>query len=70
MSTLGRTIAIVGLVLLVAGVVMMLLSRFGITSLPGDLSFRRGRFAVYIPIGTSILLSILLTVLLNLFLRR
>ncbi|HEY8201491.1 MAG TPA: DUF2905 family protein [Actinomycetota bacterium] len=59
-----------GLVLLVAGLVLMLLGRLGLTSLPGDLSFRRGRFAVYIPLGLSLLLSIVLTVVLNLFLRR
>jgi DUF2905 family protein len=70
LSTLGRTIVILGLVLVVAGVLMMLLGRIGLTSLPGDLSFRRGRFTVYIPLGLSILLSIVLTLLLNLFFRR
>ena len=70
MGTLGRTIAILGLVLLLARILMMLLAHLGLTSLPGDLSFRRGRFAVYVPLGLSLLLSIVLTVLLNLFFRR
>ena len=70
LSSLGRTIAIFGVVLLVAGLVIMLLGRLGFTSLPGDLSFRRGRFVVYVPLGLSLLLSIVLTVLLNLFFRR
>jgi Protein of unknown function (DUF2905) len=70
MSSLGRTIAILGAVLLAVGLIMMLLGRLGLTSLPGDLSFRKGRVAVYIPLGTSLLLSLVLTVLLNLFFRR
>ena len=35
-------------------------------NLPGDLSFERGGVRVWIPIGTSIVVSILLTVVLNL----
>jgi hypothetical protein len=38
--------------------------------LPGDLVFRRGSLTVYLPIGLMILLSIVGTILLNLFLRR
>lgn len=57
-------------VLLVLGGIFLLLSRFGIDRLPGDLVFRRGSFTVYAPIGLMILVSIVLTVLLNLFFRR
>lgn len=35
--------------------------------LPGDLSFRSGNLTVHLPLATSILLSIVLTVLLHLF---
>ena len=38
--------------------------------LPGDLTFGRGNLRVFVPIGTSILISVVLTILLNLFLRR
>lgn len=57
-------------VLLVLGGVFLMLSRFGLDRLPGDLVFRRGSFTVYAPIGLMILVSIVLTVVLNLFLRR
>jgi hypothetical protein len=47
-----------------------LLSRFGLDRLPGDLVFRRGNFTVYAPIGLMIVVSVVLTILLNLFFRR
>lgn len=56
--------------LLVLGGIFLLLGRFGLDRLPGDLVFRRGNFTVYAPIGLMILVSIVLTVVLNLFLRR
>lgn len=56
--------------LLVLGGIFLLLGRFGLDRLPGDLVFRRGNFTVYAPIGLMILASIVLTVVLNLFLRR
>ena len=57
-------------VLLVLGGLFLLLSRFGIDRLPGDLVFRRGNLTVYFPIGLMILLSIVATVVLNLIFRR
>jgi hypothetical protein len=56
--------------LLVLGALFLLLGRFGLDRLPGDLVFRRGNFTLYFPIGLMILLSVVGTILLNLFLRR
>ena len=56
--------------LLVLGVIFLLLGRLGLDRLPGDLVFRRGNFTVYAPIGLMILISVVLTILLNIFLRR
>jgi hypothetical protein len=53
--------------LAVIGGGLMLFGRF---HLPGDFTFRSGNVTVYIPIATSIILSIVLTVLLNLFFRQ
>lgn len=58
------------LVLLVVGGLFLLLGRIGMDRLPGDLVFRRGNLTVYFPIGVMILLSIVGTILLNIFLRR
>lgn len=58
------------MVLLIAGGIFVLLGKLGVGSLPGDFSFKRGNLGVYLPLGSSILISIILTILLNLLLRR
>lgn len=70
LEAIGKLIIGGGVALLVVGVVFLLLGRFGVERLPGDLVFRRGSLTVYFPIGVMILLSIIGTVVLNLFLRR
>jgi hypothetical protein len=67
---LGKLLIGGAVLLLVLGVLFLLLGRFGIDRLPGDLVFRRGNVTVYFPIGLMILLSIVGTILLNLFFRR
>ncbi|WP_047865534.1 DUF2905 domain-containing protein [Rubrobacter aplysinae] len=67
---LGKILIGGAVVLLVAGVLMLLLSRFGLERLPGNLVFRRGNATVYLPVGLMILISIVGTILLNVFLRR
>jgi multisubunit Na+/H+ antiporter MnhG subunit len=66
----GRLLIGGALVLLVLGVLFLLLGRLGIDRLPGDFVFRRGNLTVYFPIGVMILVSIVATILMNLFLRR
>ncbi len=67
---IGKLLVGVAVVLLVIGGIFLLLSRFGLDRLPGDLVFRRGNFTVYAPIGLMILVSVVLTIILNIFLRR
>ena len=69
-ESLGRVLIGVAMLLLILGVLFLLLGRFGIDRLPGDLVFRRGNVTVYFPIGLMLLLSIVGTILLNLFFRR
>ncbi|HZE20631.1 MAG TPA: DUF2905 domain-containing protein [Desulfobaccales bacterium] len=38
--------------------------------MPGDISYKKGNFTFYFPLGTSILLSIILSLILYLFFRR
>ncbi len=66
----GRLLIGGALVLLVLGVLFLLLGRMGLDRLPGDLVFRRGSLTVYFPIGVMILVSVVATILLNVFLRR
>jgi DUF2905 family protein len=67
---IGKLLIGGAIVLLVLGVIFLLFGRFGFDRLPGDLVFRRGNFTVYAPIGLMILVSVLLTIFLNLFFRR
>ena len=69
---IGRTLILVGAVLVVIGLLFTyggkLPLRLG--RLPGDITISRGNFRLYAPLGTCLLLSILLTVVLSLFGRR
>lgn len=56
--------AAIGRLLLVAGKIP------GLGRLPGDLTIERGGWTIFLPLGTMIVVSLLLTLLLNLFLRR
>jgi hypothetical protein len=69
-ETLGKTLLVVALVLAAAGAILLLLSHLGLGRLPGDIVIRGKNVTVYAPIGLMILLSVLLTILLNLFWRR
>lgn len=69
-EVIGKLLIGGGFVLLVLGVVFLLLDKFGLTRLPGDLVFRQGNLTIYAPIGLMILISVVLTILLNLFFRR
>jgi hypothetical protein len=70
-TSLARVLVQIGLILVVAGGVIFLLGRLGISlgSIPGDLTWRRRNVTVFFPLGTSILISLLLTLLFWLFSR-
>jgi len=57
----GRLLIVVGLVLAGAGLLIVLGVPIG--RLPGDVVIRRGNATFYFPLGTSILVSVILTVL-------
>lgn len=70
-SSLPRLLIVFGITLIAAGLVFLLLERQGLPwRLPGDIVIRRKNWSVWVPITTSVLLSIVLTVLLNLFRRH
>jgi hypothetical protein len=67
---IGKLLIGGAIVLLVLGGLFLLLGRFGIDRLPGDLVFRRGNATFYFPIGLMILLSLIGTIVLNIVFRR
>ena len=70
LSGLGRVLLILAVVIAVVGVILILAGKGLIPRLPGDIAIERKNFRFYFPLGTSILVSLVLTLLLNLFLRR
>ena len=73
MPEVGRTLIVVGVLLVVAGGLVILLGRtgvpFGLGRLPGDVLIKRDGFTFYLPITTSILVSVVLSAILW-FVRR
>jgi hypothetical protein len=70
MSELGRFLIVAGIILLILGAVFLLAPKIPwLGRLPGDISYKRGNFSFYFPLGTSILISIILTLILYLFRR-
>jgi len=67
---LGRVLLIIGVVLVVVGGLAMLGVRLPFGRLPGDIAIEGERGGVYIPIVTMIVISVILTIVVNLFLRR
>jgi hypothetical protein len=67
MATLGRFLVFAGVVAIGAGLLLWWGVPFG--RLPGDIVVRRDGFSFYLPITTSILVSVVLTLLLALFRR-
>lgn len=66
----GRFLVIAGTVVIVLGVVFLFADKLPVGRLPGDFRLGGDRFRVYIPAATCVLVSVLLTVLVNLFARR
>lgn len=70
MQELGKALLALAAMIALLGVILLLISRYGLGRLPGDIVIRRGGFRLYAPVGLSVLLSLLLTLVLNLFSRR
>lgn len=66
---LGKALIVAGIVLIIIGAVILLKDKlpFGIGRLPGDISFERENFRFYFPLGTSIVISIILTIIFSLW---
>lgn len=71
MNDLGKMLVGFGLLIALAGVVLVLVGRVPwIGRLPGDIHIQRGNFSFYFPLATSLLLSVVLTLLVYVVGRR
>jgi Protein of unknown function (DUF2905) len=61
---MARWLIILGMVLIVAGLLWPWLGKLGLGRLPGDIVIERESFRLYLPITTSIVISIVLSLIL------
>lgn len=67
---IARLVLVIGVVLVLIGGLAVLGIRLPFGRLPGDIAISGGRGGVYIPLGSMLVISLVLTILFNLFLRR
>jgi hypothetical protein len=60
----ARWLIVLGVVLVVLGVLWPWLNRLGLGRLPGDIVIERERFRLYVPLTTSIVISVVLSLIL------
>ena len=69
-QNLGKLIILAGVFLIIFGLLLTFSGKLPfIGKLPGDFVFKRDNFSFYFPLATSIILSIILTLVINFFLR-
>jgi hypothetical protein len=61
---MSRALVIFGVVLIVIGLLWPVISKLGFGRLPGDIVIERENFRLYIPLATSIVVSVILSLLL------
>jgi hypothetical protein len=70
-NDLGRTLIVLGIVVVIVGALLTVAGRVPwLGRLPGDIHIQRENWSFYFPLGTSIAISLLLTLLFWLFGRR
>jgi hypothetical protein len=73
-QVVGRLLVVVGAIIMCAGAVVLVADRVRFLSrlgrLPGDIVIHRGSLTVFLPLTTSLLLSVLLSVLFLMYNRR
>jgi len=67
---MSRFLILLGIALVVAGLLWPFLTKLGLGRLPGDIVIERENFRLYIPIVTSILVSLALSLVFWLFSQR
>ncbi len=67
-NALGRFLVFVGVIIALIGCLLLFAEKIPwIGRLPGDILIKKGKWTFYFPLATSIFLSLLITLLLNLF---
>ena len=69
LQTAGKIAVLLGISLTIVGGLLWVGGKLGLGALPGDVRFEGRGWSCFVPIGASILLSLLLTLALNVVLR-
>ena len=70
MSGLGKTLILIGVVLVVVGALFSLAGKLPwLGQLPGDITIQRERFSFYFPLTTCIVISVVISLVLYFFRR-
>jgi len=71
MSQIGKTLLMIGIIFVLAGIVLMIAGKFNIPlgRLPGDISYQKKNVTVFAPFGTMLVISIIITLILNIISR-
>jgi hypothetical protein len=69
-DAMGKMILTLGLIMVLVGGGLLLFGKLGLGKLPGDIFFQRGNTTFYFPLATSLIVSLVLTIILNLIFRR
>ena len=62
-----KLLIILGIVILVIGLLYTYIKKLGLGQLPGDIMFKSGNSTFFFPIVTCIIISVVLTIIFNLF---
>lgn len=71
---MAKTLIVIGILFIAAGIVWLVMEHIGISrflgNLPGDFSFTKGNVSFHFPLMTCLIISVVLTFILNLFFRH
>lgn len=69
LQSIGRVLLVLAAAIALTGILMMIGGRLGLGSLPGDVKLQGQGWSCFVPIASSIVISLVLTLLLNVALR-
>ncbi|GLI53418.1 DUF2905 domain-containing protein [Thermodesulfovibrio yellowstonii] len=71
MNEIGKFLILIGIITIIIGLILMLTGKIPfIGRIPGDIVIERKNFIFYFPLGTSILLSIIISLIFYLLSRK
>ena len=62
-----KPLIIIGIILLIIGLLYPYIKKLGLGQLPGDILFKTGNSTFFFPVMTCLIISIILTIIFNLF---